>query len=126
MKTHQLLFMLAMAVTSTVLYAKTTKSPVSIEKGMPFSKARKQLFKAGWKPFDINKALKRDMQCQGADCELHTSGINEVELCTMDSAICYFHYRRGHDCLRVSTLYERVPDLVINDWSSACAPISPE
>lgn len=93
---------------------------------MPFSDARKKLIKAGWRPFDVNAALKRDLQCQGADCELHTVGIKEVELCTMDSAICYFHYRHGRECLRVSTLYERVQDLVINDWSRACAPVSPE
>lgn len=87
---------------------------VSLEKGMPFTHARKQLLYQRWKPVKSPRT-----EHLAVDRALLKQRIVEVESCSVDS-FCIFRYAKGTQCLKVVAQGETLRDLVIVGWDMAC------
>lgn len=114
--------MILIKAMSTVLIGffciKATGAPLEtkIEKGMPFSQARKLLLKQNWKP---TRTI-RNTEHFAVDKALLEKNIVEVDFCTVDS-FCVFRYTRHGQCLKIVAHGEELNTLTVSGWDSSCA-----
>lgn len=90
----------------------------TLRKGIPFTQARTQLIKHGWRPVNIHAG--ESYEYIGTETALIESHIYELESCAVDRPLCIFNYHRGKRCLRLVTHGEVLPDMRVESWSSSC------
>lgn len=85
--------------------AAANQPDAALVKGKEFVKVRSDLLKAGWKPAPTKYALQngKSEDEYGEASRLYRAGYVEVEVCTEGSVHCIFNYRRGKDCLQLTT-----------------------
>jgi hypothetical protein len=88
--------------------------------GNPFTAARKQILKHGWRPINLQKTWRAEegADCGLLECELHRHGVVEVAGCPTDQPICIFYYRKGKSWLQVMATGETMKSLRVYYWVS--------
>lgn len=92
--------------------------------GTTFTAARKQILKQGWRPHNLLKTWRTEegSDCALLDCELHRSGVVEVEGCPTDKPVCTFYYRKGKIWLQLMATGETKEKLRVYYWARQAPP----
>lgn len=93
-------------------------TPLTLQKDMPFTAARKLLLKEKWKP--INVHARDGYTFMGVERELAKMNIKEFDSCSIDYSNCVLRYKRGDECLSVYTVGEKVKYMKVVHWTAEC------
>jgi hypothetical protein len=113
---------LALGLTGVLIGCSSFSGPAEVRPGMAFNPARRLLYQDGWVPHDVYmKGLVRvDPGFTGVDQRLRSLGLVEVEGCAKDTGQCVFNYRRGSQCMRLTTQGDKLAEMRVTDVSGVC------
>jgi len=91
-----------------VILGRAFAGDLALKTGENFSKARQYLVASGWKPVISHKMLGDMEKRSWGDARLlFDAGFDEIEYCSgTGREFCFFNYRTGRSCLRVTTAGE--------------------
>lgn len=93
-------------------------SPAALKAGAPFTKAREQLYAAGWRADPL--AHLSSGEYMGLERQLVENGYTEVDSCSEGLSFCIHQYTKGNGCLRLQTQGEQIRLMKVDRWSSEC------
>jgi hypothetical protein len=96
--------------------------PASLQKDSSFFTTRAILLKEHWKP--INVHAHNEYALMGVEHELARMGIKEFDSCSIDNSSCVMRYKRGHECLTVFTVGEKIKYMKVVGWNDECPILS--
>lgn len=106
-----------------MIFAASSAAADSLKKGMNFFTARKLLIHDDWRPINVHE--KEDYPYSAVEKELKDIGIEELESCAMDKALCLFNYKKNKKCLLLETLGEEINDMQIYYWTYKSLKVMP-
>lgn len=93
-------------------------APAMPKIGEPFTKARAQLYAAGWRADPL--AHLSSGEHMGLERQLVENGYPEVDSCSEGLSFCILQYTKGDACLRIQTQGEQIRLMKVYRWSSEC------
>ncbi len=93
-------------------------APAGLKAGESFTKARRQLYAAGWRPDPL--AHLSSGEYMGLERQLVEKGYAEVDSCSEGLSFCILQYTKGEMCLRLQTQGEQIRLMKVDRWSSEC------
>lgn len=100
---------------------------VPLKKGAELVKVRAALLKAGWQPVVADWVDNEGAPANqsGQEGFFYRAGYIEIELCSEGVGYCIFNYRRGSECLQLTTegsleLYKGRQYPLLYRWSNEC------